>query len=213
LTYDDTIMKVNPIDGVLVSAQVEEALTYKINPASTGNVNSSSIVPGGTSITQCNGGTFTTSASSATSPTAVAFGSITQNNTFYRAEQEVYVQTNTTNGFAVTVQEDGSLKTAGGVSTIADGVCDSGCSSTTNAAWGTASNNGFGYTLGNVTGAEATWTGATFKTFGTSPQTIMSKGTPTAGSQAAVCYQLTVGPTQSTGYYFNKLTYIATPKF
>ncbi|MFZ2206475.1 MAG: hypothetical protein WA061_07510, partial [Microgenomates group bacterium] len=204
-------IKVNPIDGVFVSATVEEALTYKINEASQGHVNASYTVPASTAITECNGGTFTTSV--ATTPTAVNFGSVTSYDTFYRAEQEIYIQTNSSNGYVVTAQYNNALKTAGGVNTILDGSCDGTCTAVTNAAWGTAGNNGFGYTLGNITGTEAAWTGATFKIFGTTPQTIMTKATGTAGSRIAVCYQLSVDTTQATGYYFNKLTYIATPKF
>lgn len=211
LTYDDTIMKVNPIDGVFISANVEEALTYKINEASQGHTNGSSVIPASTAITECNGGTFTTT--SASSPTAVSFGSITQYDTFYRAAQEIYVQTNSANGYVVTAQYNNALKTAGGVNTIADGNCDGGCSATVNAAWGTASNNGFGYTLGNYTGTDATWTGATFKLFSSTPQQIMAKSSSTNGSRVNVCYQLSVDSTQATGFYFNKLTYVATPKF
>jgi hypothetical protein len=209
--YDDVLLKVNPVDGVLVSANVEEALTYKVNEASQGHSNGSGSVPASTAVTECNGGTFTTT--SATTPTAVNFGSITSYNTFYRASQDVYVQTNSSNGFVVTAQYDHALKTTGGVNTIADGTCDGACNTTTNAAWGTASNNGFGYTLGNESGTEAAWTGATFKTFGSSPVTIMSKASGTSGSRVAVCYQLSVGATQTAGYYYNKLTYVATPRF
>ncbi|MFZ2206156.1 MAG: hypothetical protein WAV29_01700, partial [Microgenomates group bacterium] len=204
-------IKVNPIDGVFVSATVEEALTYKINEASQGHVNASYTVPASTAVTECNGGTFTTSV--ATTPTAVNFGSVTSYDTFYRAEQEIYIQTNSSNGYVVTAQYNNALKTAGGTNTILDGACDGACSASTQAAWGTATNNGFGYTLGNITGTEAAWTGATFKIFGATPQTIMTKATGTAGSRIAVCYQLSVDTTQATGYYFNKLTYIATPKF
>jgi len=210
-TYDDTLIKVNPIDGVLVSATVEEALTYKINPQSSGHVNASYTVPAATAVTECNGGTFTTTV--ATTPTAVNFGSVTSYDTFYRAEQEIYIQTNSSNGYVVTAQYNNALKTAAGAQTILDGTCDGACTASTQAAWGTAANNGFGYTLGNITNTEAAWTGATFKIFGATPQTIMSKATGTAGSQIAVCYQLSVDTTQATGYYFNKLTYIATPKF
>lgn len=213
LTYDDTLLKVNPIDGVLVSANVEEALTYKINEASTGHANGSAVIPAGTAITECNGGTFTTSTGVTSTPTSVNFGSITSYASFYRAAQDIYVQTNSSNGYTVTAQYNNPLRTAGGVSTIADGTCDGGCTNIINAAWGTATNYGFGYTLGNNLGTDAAFTGTTFKVFGTSPQQIMAKSSSTSGSRVAVCYQLSVASTQSTGYYFNKLTYIATPKF
>jgi hypothetical protein len=212
LTYDDTLLKVNPIDGVLVSANVEEALTYKINEAGQGHANGSGVIPAATTL-DCLTGTFTTTTGVTSTPTSVNFGSITNYGAFYRAGQEIYVQTNSQNGYTVTAQYNNPLRTAGGVSTIADGACDGSCTNIINAAWGTPSNYGFGYTLGNNLGTDASFTGATFKIFGTSPQQIMAKSSSTSGSRVAVCYQLSVNSTQSTGYYFNKLTYIATPKF
>jgi hypothetical protein len=213
LTYDDTLLKVNPIDGILVSANIEQALTYKINEASQGHANGSSVIPAGTPLTECNGGTFTTTTGVTSTPTSVSFGSITSYGSFYRAGQDIYVQTNSQNGYTVTVQYNNALRTAGGVSTIADGTCDGSCTNIINAAWTGVGNYGFGYTLGNNLGTDASFTGATFKTFGTTPQQIMAKSSQTNGSRVTVCYQLNVANTQSTGYYFNKLTYIATPKF
>ena len=52
-----------------------------------------------------------------------------------------------------------------------------------------------------------------YKPFSTSAITIMSKAGKTSSSQIATCYQLSVDSTQDTGYYKDKLTYIATPKF
>jgi hypothetical protein len=215
LTYDDTLLKVNPIDGVLVSANVEEALTYKINEANQGYVNVSGTIPAGTAVTECNGGTFTTTTGVTSTPTSVNFGSITSYGAFYRAAQEIYIQTNSANGYTVTAQYNNPLQTAGGLRTIANGTCDGGCTNIINAAWGTAGNYGFGYTLGNKTGTDAPFTGTTFKIFGTTPQQVMARSSATtgAGSRVEICYQLSVASTQSTGYYFNKITYIATPKF
>ena len=212
--YDDTIMKVNPIDGVFVSATVEEALTYKINEASQGQADANGLIAGGDAETSCTSTTFTTTSSVNSTPTTVNFGSLSAFDSFYRAAQEVYVQTNTAGGFVVTVQYNNALKTAAGVNTIADGSCDGTCTSGTAAAWATAGNNGFGYTLGNISGSEAAWTDSdTYKIFANTPVTIMSKATQSTGSRVAVCYMLSVDTTQVAGYYFNKLTYIATPRF
>jgi len=208
-TYDSTNLKVAPIDGVLVSATVEQTLTYQINDSSngySGNVSSS------TNVTQCNGGSFTTT--SASTPTAVPFGSITTFNSFYRVAQTHYITTNAPSGYTLTAMENQALGLNGSSPTIADTACDSGpCTSSSSQAWTTASNNGFGYTLGNITGTDAAFT-SNFRPFdSSSPITIMSKNSTTSGSRIATCYQLSVSSSQQAGFYYNKLTYVATPKF
>lgn len=207
VNYDSTNMKVAPIDGVFVSANVELSISYSINDSGNGyggNIGSS------TNVTQCNGGTFTTSV--ATTATTVPFGSILNFDTFYRAAQSHYVVTNATNGYTVTVKYDTPLTS--GANQIADGTCDGACTTTSEAAWATATNNGFGYTLGNITGTEAAWTpGTSFRIFGTSPVSIMTKASQTSGARVATCYQLSVDATQPNGLYYNKLTYVATPRF
>ncbi|MFA6005808.1 MAG: hypothetical protein WC775_04980 [Patescibacteria group bacterium] len=207
ITYDETNMKVAPIDGVFVSANVELSISYSINDGSngySGNINSA------VTITQCPG-TWTTT--SATTATAVPFGSILNFDSFYRAAQSHYVVTNATNGFDLTVKYDNPLTS--GANQIADGGCDTSpsCTTTSQQAWSTSTFNGFGYTLGNITGSEAAWTGDTYRIFGSTPVTIMSKATPSTGSRIAMCYQLSVDATQPNGLYYNKLTYVATPKF
>lgn len=208
VTYDDTIMKVAPQDGVFVSANVEESITYQIND--TGNGYGGNIASS-TNVTQCNGGSFTTGV--ATSPYAVPFGSVLNMETFCRAAQSHYVVTNAADGFTLTVLSDGPLSTLGGGNTIANGSCDGACTTTSSGAWTTASNNGFAYTLGNITGSEAAFT-SNFRIFDNSlARTVMSKASPTNASRTAMCYQLSVDATQTTGYYFNKLYYVATPLF
>lgn len=206
ITYDDTTMKVVPVDGVLVSANVELSLTYTI--ASIGTA---------TTVPACNtGSTFTTSV--ATTATSVPFGSIVNLDTFYNAAQTHTISTNATHGYALTVQYDMPLNLGIGATvpgvTIPDGSCDGSCTADTAAAWNTATNNGLAYTLGNITGSDAAFTaGSGFKIFSTTPKTIMSKASQTSSSAIDTCYRLSVDATQQTGYYKNKLTYIATPKF
>lgn len=206
ITYDDTTMKVVPIDGVLVSANIELSLTYTI--ASVGTA---------TTVPACNTGSiFTTSV--ATTATAVPFGSIINLDTFYNAAQTHTISTNASNGYTLTAQYDMPLNLGIGATvpgiTIPDGNCDGSCTADTAATWNTADNNGFAYTLGNITGADAAFTASSgFKIFSSSPKTIMSKASQTSSSVIDTCYRLSVDATQQTGYYKNKLTYIATPKF
>jgi hypothetical protein len=81
-----------------------------------------------------------------------------------------------------------------------------------------------GYSLANISGTDAAFTynesGRTFSTkqfadleASETQQTIMSKSTPAASSQAYVCYRLNVSATQPAGYYFNRIAYTATATF
>lgn len=212
LVLDQLTLKVAPIDGVFVSANVEQYITYTINDASNGY---SGDIPITTDVTQCRGsGSWTTT--TASTATTVPFGSISSMDAFYKVAQSHYILTNAEAGFSLTVVADGTMsKDGGGVTTIPHTTCDAGtCTDTSPGAWITATNNGLGYTLGNITGTEASFTYSSgYKPFSTTAREIMSKASKTSGSRIAVCYQLSVDPTQDTGYYFNKLTYVATPKF
>ncbi len=208
VTYDDTIMKVAPQDGVFVSAMVEESITYQINDSGN-NAGGNIGVAGANS---CAGG-FTTTV--ATTPYSVPFGSILNFDTFYKAAQSHYIVTNAPAGYSLTVLSDGPLSTLDGGTTIANGTCDGAPACTTSAqqAWATPGNNGFAYTLGNEDGTDAAFT-SNFRLFDdTTARTIMSNPAPTSGSRADICYQLSVDTTQTANYYFNKLYYVATPMF
>jgi len=194
---DKTITKVAPVDGVFVSATVEETISYTIAGVST----STSACGATTSVT--------------TTATTVPFGSIVNTDTFYNAAQTHAITTNSSNGYTLTTQYDQALSLDGaGVTTIPDTSCDSSCSTGTPGTWSTATNNGFGYTLANISGTDAAFTNASgYKPFSASAVTIMSKASSTSGSQIYSCPRLSVDTAQQTGTYFNKLTYIATPKF
>lgn len=82
-----------------------------------------------------------------TTGVSVPFGTVAAN-TFYIGCQDVEVSTNAAGGYVLTVQEDGPMRTGGGV-TIPDTNCDSGCDEITAGAWTNAANNGFGHTCRN----------------------------------------------------------------
>ncbi len=205
-TLDSTIMKVAPIDGVFVSVTVEETITYTIANVGTGTANPCNNQGGGSTASNNNGTAY-----------SVPFGSIVLGNTFSNMAQSHSIVTNASGGYVVTVQEDAILsKDGNGTVTIPDTLCDAGtCTTSSATGWTTASNNGFGYTLANLTGTDAAFTAGAgvYKPFSTSAVGVMSKTSPTSSSQVYSCYRVSVSPTQNTGYYFNKLIYIATPKF
>ena len=229
---DYSEVKVGVVEGVLVSATVEETIEL--------------IVGGGTadSGTICD---VSRSASSIdTTPYSVPFGSIIAYNTFYDAYQTVEVRTNAANGYSVTIEEDDQLNkdsdpcdspsNSGADETdgcIKDTTCDTGsCDQANKGTWKTASNNGFGFSLENVTGTDAVFLYnntdggcstnsspyfcakqiADMQASETKVQ-FMGKSSPTASSKVNVCFRLSISATQPFGYYTNRLKYIATASF
>lgn len=206
INSDKTIMKIAPNDGVFVSANVELSITYTINDG----IGASYVGVGSTGCPVTAGQTN----SVATTATTVPFSSVLTLNSFYNATQTHTIVTNATNGYVLTVQQDGLMSTGLGAS-IQNTACDSGpCTSSTASPWNTATNNGFGYTLSNITGTPIVATTATaYRQFSVTPFTITNASGPTTTDRFATCYRLSVSTTQQTGFYFNKLTYVATPKF
>ncbi len=218
---DATDAKVALIEGVLVSATVEETIQFFVR---AGTADSGTIC-----------GVSRTATSIDTTSTAIPFGSIVSTDTFYDAYQELEVRTNASSGYVVTIEQNDQMGKDGTVCTgasageaqncIPDTTCDDGtCTETTSANWATATNNGLGYSLENITGTDATFTyNESARTFsakqlpdqeaGESKQNIMSKSSPTSSSKVNVCYRLSVSVTQPAGYYYNKVKYTATAKF
>jgi len=199
-SLDEILLKVVPNDGVMVSANVEMTLAYTISGVSIGT-------------TACGVPSSITSTA-----TAVPFDSITAYNVFYNAAQTHLISTNANSGYTLTVQQDSSLTDSLGTgATIPETTCQaSACTSVTPTTWTDAlTYKGFGYSLQNKSGNtdEAFAYASGFKPLSTSPVNILSRTSSTAQSEAYSCYQLAVSSTQPIGYYFNKLTYIATPKF
>lgn len=225
-------VKVALVEGVLVSATVEETIEL--------------IVSGGQADSGTICGVTRTSSSIDTYPYSIPFGSLVAYNTFFDAYQTVEVRTNASSGYTVTLEENDQLNkdtdpcdspSNGGADEtdgcIKDTTCDTGsCSETTKGTWKTASNNGFGYSLENVTGTDAVFLyndtdggcSSNSSPFfcakqiadmqaGETKQPIMSKSSPTASSKVNVCFRLSISTTQPAGYYTNQLKYIATARF
>jgi hypothetical protein len=216
-TLDESNVKVAVIEGVLVSATVQETLTVTVAGVSSGT-------------SACGQTTDVT-----TTATSVPWGTIANFGTFLHAAQTVTVSTNAVSGYTVKIAENDQMgrngitcpgATAGEAQNcIQDTTCGpTACSETTSQDWTSTSYYGMGYSLANISGTDAAFTynesGRTFsaKQFADleaseTQQTIMSKSTPAASSQAYVCYRLNVSATQPAGYYFNRIAYTATATF
>lgn len=198
---DSTIVSIAPVEGVLVSATVQNTLSFSIAAVSSGT-------PCGKAL------------SVTTTATTVPFGTITSG-AFYNAAHLLTVSTNAASGYSVTAQENAALSIDGlSVTTLADTACPPNtCTTTSQADWTTTSTSGFGYSLANSSGTDASFLYNTSATFNARPfdsstaRTIMTNTAPVNGSAVNVCYQIATSGTQKAGYYLNKLTYIATPTF
>lgn len=214
----DTVnVMVAPVEGVFVSATVEETLSFTIAAVGLGNSHcgSSAVVD------------VTTYAF------AVPFGTLDTTkgvNAFKEAEQQLTVTTNADAGYKVYTTEDDELGKDGADSpAIPDTPCDSGpCTHTTAQDWVTPGTyHGFGYSLVNSSGTDATfqysdgtWNAKQFPNeseatgqYDDTSAEVMSNTAPVSGSSVYVCYRISASGTQEAGYYYNKIWYIATPTF
>ncbi len=230
-TVDSAVTKVAVHEGVFVSATIEETLHFYINGDANDGTADSGTVCG---VARGTGSLDTTAYS-------IPFGSVAAADTFYDAYQTLKVVTNAADGYTVTVEENdqmgkdgntcsGSSPSSGeytfGTGTcIPDTTCDDGsCTESTSADWATATNHGFGYSLENVTGTDATFTyNESSRTFSArqiadqesseTKQVVMSNDSPTTASKVNICFRLSVAGDQPAGYYYNVIKYTATPKF
>lgn len=214
IVIDQGFTRVAPIEGVLVTATIEETITFTVAGVNSG--------------TSTCGQTTTVT----TYPYLIPFGSLSSPN-IATASQSLTVSTNA-DAYVVTLQENDQLSVDGlGTTTIADAICDNGtCTHTTSAEWKTGYNpavGNFGYSLANVSGSNAAFTynessrvfsakqiaenGVDFTPPATNPENVMSANAPVNASQIYVCYMLAFQATQQAGYYLNKLRYTATPTF
>lgn len=213
---------VAPIEQVFVSATVDETIAFSIAAVTTGGT-ACGISPSVTS-------TYNT----------IPFGTMALN-TFKTMAHDLEVSTNASSGYAVTAIANDQMGMNGNVCTadagvgdncIPDTLCDGGaCSHTAADDWETNTNNGFGYSLDSSDGTDAAfeWDGTSGTCDGAGTdfcakqfadnensqavQTIMSNGSPVNSKNVYVCYRISVGATQPAGYYYNKITYVATPTF
>ncbi len=216
-TLDESNVRVAVIEGVLVSANIQETLSLTVTgvPVSTFACGQT------TNIT--------------TTATSVPWGTIANFGTFFHAAQTVTVSTNAVSGYTVRIAENDQMGRNGitcvganageAQNCIQDTTCNvTGCTESTSQDWTSTSYYGMGYSLDNISGTDAAFTynelGRSFSArqfadleANETQQTIMSKTTPAASSQVYVCYRINVSATQPAGNYFNRITYTGTATF
>ncbi len=206
------------IGGVTVSATVDESLTHTTAGETTGNCPNPASAGSETEV------------DTSGDATTVPFGTVSTN-AFYGACQKLTISTNASSGYSTTVQTTALLTS--GSNTIAKGVCDASCSDTTEAAWATATNNGFGYCMSDSSGdaaatADAGWSSANngcnsagttdFKTIANAgasdtARAIMSSATSVSSDVSYIKYRLSVSGSQAAGTYTTTAVYITTATF
>ncbi len=228
-TLDQSDVVVSPIEGVLISATVDETLSFTIAGISAD------------SGSYC--GITRTASSPDTTATSVAWGTLSSTYlaATHNTNHQLTVSTNSTAGYKVYAEEndqmgkDGVACTGAGagesVDCIQDTVCDgTGCTHQTLRDWGSdpTSFPGLGYSLQNVTGTDGIFeyntSAGTFnaKQFAdqeasedraASTAHLMTNAGPVDSSSAYVCYRIDITATQPAGFYFNKVKYTAVPTF
>ncbi len=220
-TLDSVPIKVAPVEGVLVSASIDETLNFTVAAVTSANLPTTcGFTPAGTLVT--------------TTATTVPFGASITANTFYNGAQQLTVSTNAPGGYSVKVEANDQMGKDGKVCTgaadettscIKDTTCNGGaCTFSTSADWSTNTINGLGYSLSNQSGTDASFlyneSARTFsaKSFpdqeqSQAKQNVMSATGVRNGSSACIVYRLSVSGTQPAGYYFNKVKYTASALF
>ena len=212
VVIDATTGKIALIEAVRVTATVDPTISFAIAGVGVGT-------------TACGAAVDVTSTA-----LAVPFGTLALN-TFKDLAQKLTASTNADGGYAVTASEDDELGKDGGTSpVIADTDCDGeDCTISSDTEWNTATDNGFGYSLGNGVGTGATAPVITFEyddgalnfaarpfaniAGSDSPVSIFSSTDVADGHNIYACYRISVGATQEAGDYSNQLTYTATATF
>lgn len=231
-TLDTVDMKAAPVEAVLVSATVDETLSFAVAAIGTGS-------------SACGQTTDVT-----TTVYSVPWGTLSTADSFSEAAQQLTVSTNAGGGYTVKIEENDQMGKNGGTCTgtspSADGftfgstscIRDTACgvSTCTEAAardWTSASSyQGLGISLQDVSGTDAVWdydgkAGETTCTTGTfcarqiadvtqgseTAATIMSNSAPVSSKQIYTCYRIAISGTQPAGYYYNKVKYTATATF
>ena len=217
-TLDSASVGVAPVEGVLVSATVDQSLSFIVTGVASGQ-------------TKC-GAISTTTTSTAYS---IPWGTIAVANQFKDAAQVLEVSTNAGGGYSVKIEENDQMgmngitctgATAGEANDcIKDTTCDAGaCTEITSGEWNTATFNGFGYSLANASGTDAAFLyNESARAFSAkqvpdqevpeTKQIVMSNVGPVSAKQINVCYRISVSGTQPAGYYYNKVKYTATATF
>jgi len=205
VVQNESLIKVAPNDGVLVSVNVPLFITYQITGVSSGQTVS------------CAGGTNNITTVNTTTATTAPYGTATANGTtFYDIAQTHTVTTNAASGYTLSVYSSGGssgpLTHTDGSTYIPHTSCDSnGCTTAgTFAAWTSTSNYGFGFSCSTST-CNSGWT--RFSYSADSPVTFRTTAAPATSETTTTCYRLNFSGTQKAGYYTSTLTYVAVPKF
>lgn len=228
-TLDNSDVAVSPIEGVLISATVDEILSLTV-----AGVTADSGSYCGVTRTASSPDTTATSVPWGTLP--IAYATATNN-----TNHQISVSTNATAGYYLYAEENDQMGKDGvacsgasageSVDCIQDTTCGATpCTHQTLRDWGAdpSSYPGFGYSLQNVTGTDALFeyntSAATFnaKQFAdqeasesrsASTAHLMSNAGPVDSSSAYVCYRIDITATQPAGYYYNKVKYTAVATF
>ena len=233
-TLDNSDVKVAPIEGVFVSATVDETLSFVV------------------AAVTADSGSYCGIARTASTPDSTVYSipwgtvSSTYAVATHNAAQQLTVSTNALSGYKVYIEENDQMGKNGNVCTgatpaadgftftagtcIRDTLCGaSACSHTTSADWtDMATYVGFGYSLADVTNANAKFLyNESSRTFSSktaadieAPEVrsdtnaeIMTSSVPVSGSSVYACYRIAIGGTQPAGYYYNKIKYTAVSTF
>jgi hypothetical protein len=221
---DSSVPRVDPVEAVLISATVDETLSFVVAGLSSGS-------------SYCGH-----DASVSATATSIPWGHFSAANTFVYAAQQLTVNTNAAAGYAVTIQENDQMGKNGNTCTgtapstgdytfsagtcIRDTTCDGTCSESVAADWTNATSYpGLGYSLASQSGTDApffynektrSWSAkqlADKAQGGETAATIMSNSGPVSGSSIYVCYRITIPGNQPAGYYYNIAKYTATATF
>lgn len=238
ILIETTQVAVAVIEGVLVSASIDEVLTFTVAGVT------------GDSGSVC--GITRTGSTPDTTATAVPWGNLstTYLEATHNAQQLLTVSTNANSGYKVYVQENDQMGlngnacdgvapssgdyTFGSNTCIRDTVCaGTPCTHTTSQDWTAdpSSYPGFGYSLANSSGTDAkfqysggTWLAKQFadkdrndgvdeeNETDTNAEIMLNSG-PVSGSAVHLCFRIDVPALQPAGYYYNVLSYTAVPTF
>ncbi len=234
-TLDSSDVLVAPVEGVFVSATIDESLSFTVaavtaDSGSYCGITRTSNTPDSTAYS-IPWGTLSTTYTAAT----------------HNAHQQLTVGTNAANGYEVYIEESDQMGRNGNTCTgtapsagdytfsagtcIRDTVCDgTGCTQTTLRDWGSdpSSYPGLGYSLEDATGTDAYFeyddSAATFNAKQladiqgsedptTAGAEIMSSTSTVSANSAYVCFRIDVPANQPAGFYYNTVKYTATPVF
>ncbi len=215
LTSTDTVIDEDTTQGKIVVTE-SVRVTATVDPTITFSVGTSGVTTPATTL--C--GTAIGNGASNTTAATVNFGSLSLGQANNLA-QFIQCTTNAANGYVIQAFESAPLTMIGTSTTIPNTTCNGSCSYTTDTAWTTLTNSGFGYALqvgstsaGAVLGIT---TAGNYKAFGVGyaqAQSILSRtNTPADTDSAYICYRTTISTQQPAGTYQNEINFIATATF